>query len=360
MIEGTTTEALGDLLASIRDRRDARFADRSLLWSFSALPRCRNCGRVRIDASRGVGVLVKEDRAHFDNLQSCGSVWACPVCSAKIRFRRAGEVTTILAAHLSGGAGASFLTLTAPHDRTERLTACMVDSADAWRYVTGLRSWKAAAALYGVEGFIRTMEVTHGNANGWHAHLHIALLTTRPLSTDELAGLESALYPLWVRAIERQGRGTPSRRHGIDLRLIRDGEGMAQYLVKVEGAAMELTFADRKKGRHGNRTPMQILGDARSDGDSGDVHVFNEYERASKGKRMLTMSRGLKRRYLIEDISDDEIVSEVIGGERVIDIEGVLWSELVRSRTTGDFLRLVEEHGPHAAMRYLETIGANE
>ena len=36
--------------------------------------------------------------AHYAGLTTCGSIWACPVCSAKIRNTRALEISAATAA----------------------------------------------------------------------------------------------------------------------------------------------------------------------------------------------------------------------------------------------------------------------
>ena len=46
--------------------------------------RVRFCLRHRIDGLKGVEVRYNENRekAHYSNVQRCGSVWVCPICSA--------------------------------------------------------------------------------------------------------------------------------------------------------------------------------------------------------------------------------------------------------------------------------------
>jgi hypothetical protein len=46
---------------------------------------------------------VNGDVAHFAGLMVCGSVWACPECSAKIRAVRSEEIGRAAEAHLRAG-----------------------------------------------------------------------------------------------------------------------------------------------------------------------------------------------------------------------------------------------------------------
>ena len=44
-----------------------------------------------------VAILVQGDVAHYAGLPACGSVWACPVCAAKILDTRAAEIASAAA-----------------------------------------------------------------------------------------------------------------------------------------------------------------------------------------------------------------------------------------------------------------------
>src|SRR5690348_18264205 len=70
-------------------RQVARYWLRGLLRRVTSLPRLRSCGLPFscIVVRRNDGVH------HFSGMSTCGSGWACPVCSAKIRYHRAVEVS---------------------------------------------------------------------------------------------------------------------------------------------------------------------------------------------------------------------------------------------------------------------------
>ena len=49
--------------------------------------RQRDCGAVPIGDQ--VQIRAKDGAAYYAGLETCGNVWLCPVCSAKIHHRRA-------------------------------------------------------------------------------------------------------------------------------------------------------------------------------------------------------------------------------------------------------------------------------
>ena len=57
--------------------------------------RQRNCGAVPVGDQ--VEIRIKDGSAYYCGLETCGNVWLCPVCSAKIHHRRAAELREALA-----------------------------------------------------------------------------------------------------------------------------------------------------------------------------------------------------------------------------------------------------------------------
>ncbi|MCW8722129.1 rolling circle replication protein, Rep63 protein, partial [Acinetobacter baumannii] len=64
--------------------------------SAKLLPRERvgNCLKKRIDKTKQREVKYNENRkkAHWSNVQRCGSVWTCPVCAKQITEKRREEL----------------------------------------------------------------------------------------------------------------------------------------------------------------------------------------------------------------------------------------------------------------------------
>jgi len=80
--------------------------------------RQRNCGAVPVGSQ--VEIRIKDGSAYYCGVETCGNVWLCPVCSAKIRHRRADELRAALAFWEAGGHAASLVTITVPHDLDDR------------------------------------------------------------------------------------------------------------------------------------------------------------------------------------------------------------------------------------------------
>ena len=84
--------------------------------------RTAKCLRIRAhDRDVQVWKSKKHKTASYGGLQTCGSVWVCPVCGAKVVERRRGEIQQAMAQHRACGGEVHLLTLTAPHTRFDVL-----------------------------------------------------------------------------------------------------------------------------------------------------------------------------------------------------------------------------------------------
>ena len=130
--------------ASVRarrqDRRAAKFQLRAGLKPITPNPTFRRCGTTPCSAS-GVGVRVTETspghrRAGFSGLATCGSVWLCPVCAAKIAAGRADELSTVLGNAKKLGYQVAMVTLTVRHKATDPLEDVWGAVSRGWNRVT--------------------------------------------------------------------------------------------------------------------------------------------------------------------------------------------------------------------------------
>ncbi len=128
--------------------------------------------------------------AGYRGLASCGSVWACPRCSAIINQHRATELRGALSSWGEQGGTAALLTLTIRHHPGQRLRDLWDGVVGSWSRLTAGRPWKEFKARTGVAGAVRVVDVTHG-ASGWHVHLHVLLLLES--SCDAVAQLVALL-----------------------------------------------------------------------------------------------------------------------------------------------------------------------
>ena len=343
-------------VAALRAARGARWRLRSLLASVPTPQRVAFCGRSAV--GEFVPVYVDAGSASYGGIITCGSVWACPVCSAKIRQARAEVVEDRAKRWLRDGRGLLFVTLTMPHTMRDDLGALLDSMTAGWRYVRQHRRFRDAGREVGYVGPLRATEITHGY-NGWHPHLHMLLWFERPLTQDEAEAFEQVTFDLWRDAVAHPERGAPSREHGITAirvgRRQRDAEGLAAYLVKVQdgydparpapgwGAAREMTRGDLKKGRRSHRTPFEIA-EAAVRGDKSAAALWRVYCDRTKGRRCLEWGRTLARR-LVVDAAADETVAAAAEGVKVGELTRWEWN-VVRAYNAGPrLLAAVEDRG---------------
>jgi hypothetical protein len=106
-------------------------------------------------------------------------VWACPACAGKIRAKRALEVDYLAKAHLAVGGGLTMVTLTLPHTLGDSLADLLDAMGDAWSLLASGGTWQKYRHRWGVAGYIRALEFTHGEA-GWHPTYTCSSSTTGP------------------------------------------------------------------------------------------------------------------------------------------------------------------------------------
>lgn len=314
----------GDDRKDARRRRRILYGARSWLWQRSSLPRVRRCGCTPTSDAVAVGV-GQDGRSSLIGVQSCGSIWACPVCAAKIEARRTDELREAIEAHVRRGddregGDVLFLTLTMRHEAGQSLAELWDGLSSAWQAAMGgYRAARKARDDAGVRGWIRRVEATHGR-NGWHLHVHALVFVGRELSAETLAHFEDKVFDAWRARLRKVGLAPPLRRYGIKLARVATGGVderagvVGAYMAKgyFESAAAEVGASSGKRGRFGSRVPFEVLADAVDGGSKRDLALWREWERASCDRRSLTWSRGLRAELLpdAEDVSDEAIAAE--------------------------------------------------
>jgi hypothetical protein len=298
------------------------------------------CGR-RIVDSRGVVLKAAEGVTHWCGVMTCGLVWVCPVCSAKIRAHRMAEVRTVLTGALQAECSVGFLTLTFRHHGGQKLGDLLDAGEAAWKRLQRHRAWMRLRSEFGMRSIV-AREVTHGFENGWHPHKHFALVMDRMIGSGRAESIEGEIWPAWLASLRAEGLDA-LRLPGAYLEMCTDAGGLAQYLLKVEGLAMELVLSDVRYGKLGHRSPERIALDMLETGDMSDRPLLVEHARATKGRRMLTWSRGLREEFLVEpELSDEEAAAADVGGVAVLHFDRGAWGRLLRVER-GDGPLLLQE-----------------
>ena len=323
----------------------------------SILPKSRTAKCLRLRAHKQ-DITVWKSKEHgtasYAGLQTCGSVWSCPVCAAKIAERRRVEIIHAMDAHKGQGGLVSLLTLTTPHQRLDNLGDLLAKQAKALHRFWSDRGTKAVFEAMGVLGQIRALEVTHGRNspqnNGWHPHYHV--LVFHGVAGD-LEGWGESLYLRWAECCKRAGLGEPSRAHGLKLH---DGSKAAAYASKW-GLEDEMTKGHTKKALHGE-TPFDFLRSFLADGeDKQAAALFREFAETFKGKRQLHWSRGLKARFAVEEASDEQLAAKIEDRAFLLgQISLEQWRDVLAVDGRGQVLQLAAVGGWDAVEHYLAAI----
>jgi hypothetical protein len=382
-----------------RDRHEARH----VLWEESRKQRLRKCGRSPVGDGSGaparIGIKVTRGGAEgpvagFSGISTCGSVWACPVCSAKILTVRQDELERGLSTWRAAGGTVALITLTMRHHRSQSLRHLWEGLSAAWSGVTSGRDWAREQAAYGSPttrtvtsgarkgqevtedriGWVRVVEATHGD-NGWHVHVHAALLLPGTITPEQVDDLGCGMFQRWRDRLIKRGfraplalrdKETGERQGGLTIKLWQGESGvLSDYFTKndyasaepTKGLAAEVVRGDHKVAKGDNRTPFQILRDITRLGLADDLDLWHEWEEASSGKRQMTWSVGLRAQLLTEpEQTDEEIAEDEGGGDLEVVLPSETWIAIVRTRTACELLEAAEA-GRLVAQKWLDAKG---
>lgn len=310
------------------ERRLLRFSLQSAARELLPRERVSKCLRFPIPAAGTVDVYrsPKFSTAHYGGLQVCASVWACPVCSAKITERRRIELAGGVQFWRSEAAGYLLLvTYTLRHHQGDSLDLLLSALLLAFENVHKGGWWSRFQAKYRIYGKVRALEVTHG-ASGWHPHIHVLyFLGSGPLPA--VAGIEVGLKTRWLELLKKQGRDA-SWANGVDVRM--SDKDIAEYLAKYGEEPNwkiehEMTKTPSKIAKKGGRTAFQLLKDF-SEGDTVSGRLFMQYVVNFKGKSQLHWSKGLRSLLHMDvELSDKEVATK-------LENDAILLAQLTRDQ----------------------------
>lgn len=322
------------------------------------------CLRYQIEKFGIVDVYknLATQKVFYGGLMVCGSVWVCPVCAAKISERRRVELRRAFDLHRANGGYCTMMTLTFSHQRTDRLADNMDALAEAMKRFRSGKVYFGLMGEIGLIGTIRTFEITYGE-NGWHPHIHLLMFHRTEVEAWEIPVLESRFYNLWSAVCGKVGLKA-SRQHGLRLDDAAEADeyiGKWGDLVKSKwGVDREMTKANSKKGRVGSMTPFDFLrvisevGGISEEVDMMYVPHYKEYAAATKGKRQLVWSKGLKEMFEIEERTDEEVAAaKEEPADRLGGIGWEQWRYIVRNDLRGQLQDLIESKGYDTAIDWL-------
>jgi hypothetical protein len=266
---------------------------------------------LRVPAGSGVDVFYAPAArsAHYGGLQTCGSIWMCPVCASKISERRRLELAQALTAHNGLVVLATF---TVQHRASHALSTLLEGFLASLRRLRLGKPWQKIESRFDISGVIRAVEVTHGS-NGWHPHAHLLFFLPGGTETLTMSLFGAALRCRWLGLLARTGLSA-SWAAGVDVRAADDAVG--DYVAKFGAqwtVAHELTKAAVKKTRSGaGRSMADLLSDYALNSDAEAGRLWREYALLFRGKKHLVWSRGLRDRLLgdVDELTDEELANK--------------------------------------------------
>jgi hypothetical protein len=270
--------------------------------------------------------------------QTCGSVWGCPVCAAKIAERRCQEVAAAIAAHRAAGGVVLAVALTFRHERGDVLADILGRFLAAVRAMQSGAPWVRFRERWSVLGVVRSTECTWGMANGYHPHAHMLFFLEPPRTLDmatgervpvadwlpDVAGFRADLYQRWEGVASGHGF-TMNKKRGVKVQTTADFDAkvVAGYVAKYGheperrrwSAAHEVVKGHTKRGKPGRLTPWDFLrryvAADTVKARSAWAARWREYVAAFAGVAQLRWSPKLRERLGLEaERSDAEVAAE--------------------------------------------------
>lgn len=201
---------------------------------------------------------------------------------------------------LERGYTARLVTLTLRHAKGDDLGYLLDGLNEAWGATTKGRAWKDWRNVGCLASeYVKGLDLTWSLRNGWHPHLHIALYM--PPGHD---GDVEWFITRWIACLRAEGfiavREAQDAGREITLESVKEAERITAYAGATAAmpSAEALGMAMKKGRAEGSFGPFEMLARAAA-GDTFFEKRWKEYLEATKGRRQVTTSRGLK-------LSDDK------------------------------------------------------
>jgi hypothetical protein len=288
---------------SVESRRDYRYGRRTKLWSITSLPRVHKCGKTPIGA---VQIQVKDGVAFTRNLTTCGSVWVCPVCSAKVLAKRQLEIADAITAWQKRNGYFVFHTITLPHPKGANVARQRLGLKTAWDAINKGR-FSALNKTYGQAGYLKVIECSSGDC-GFHLHLHVIRFTTRWLTSNEVLDWSESLFNQMSKALVKKGFRAPNiKAQAFDqVEITAEWSG---YFAKSFDNPVDAASSTENVSR--DHSVWRLLDKAIATPKSIYTRLWNDYEKGTHNLRQMTWSQGFRRELgLAEDETDTEISEE--------------------------------------------------
>lgn len=286
--------------------------------------------------------VAEVKKGYFVGLQTCGSVWTCPICANRIQEVRRQEIATAMTHFYKSGKQACMVTFTFPHTAKDTLKELLKCFAEALHDFKSGNPWTKFKNKYGFEGLIRSLEITRGG-NGWHPHTHELLFIDKSVNEEEF---KEWMIQRWLKVCVKAGlvdindvkKQKQFLEHSLDFKF---NCSTSDYLAKFDdksnwGIDREIAKASTKQGKKDGMHPFELA-------YRGYNSLFIEYTEAIKGRAQLFWSRGLKDKVGLNDIQDEEITEENEDDSFIGALDKDQWNKVVKTELRAKVLEMVED-----------------
>jgi hypothetical protein len=327
------------------------------------------CGRRLAHGQTLAEVLysAEAESARWRHVLLCGSVWTCPVCSDRVSAQRRADLREAIAAWRARGGSVVMVTFTFSHHLRQPLADTLGPFLAAHRAMHQRRAYRALRETYGLAGYVRSLEVTWGETNGWHPHLHVVYFVEGSLS-DRSEAFRAAFYAAWSAAAASKGLSMTSE-HGLVVSSA--GVDVDAYVTKFGhepagrwDAADELTRAHSKRARSPSElwryTPFDLLREWLETKGERMAELFREFADVFAGRTQLYWSPGFRAELGLDDPVPDELVPDAAPSDEtvVLRFDRYEFNVIVRYDAQDVVLGLVETAGPAVARQYVDGLVA--
>jgi len=313
------------------------------------------CLKHRQTTSGNIQIVYSEEkkRAYYGNLLACGSVWVCPICSAKITEQRRLELSEAIDRWQAAGGSVFMGAFTLQHTVEDDLKELKRSLNDSFRALAAGREYKRIKDQFQIVGSVSSLEVTWSMNNGWHPHKHTLYFSKVKLSDQDIYNLQNVLSGRWQSVLEKRGRYS-NEQAGVKI-TTGEADQIKNYCFKW-GLSHEIAKSPVKTGRNGGLSPFELADMSSTDKRAG--HLFKEYAKAFKGSKQLTYSRGLKKLLDIQDKPDQETAEELQNEVILLaELDMSAWKRVVIQGMRGIVLEAAAGGSIDILGEYLEKIG---
>jgi len=286
------------------------YANKNNISKLQKVSRTIHCKHSLSENGSCVTVDFNENNAFYMNLQTCGSVWTCPVCASKIQEKRRKEIAQAIDYFYQNKKQSAMVTFTFPHSKNQSLEELLKKQSEALKLFRQGNVWTLFKNRIDFAGLIRALEITHGR-NGWHPHTHELWFIDK---NTKLKGIQDFITERWLDCCYKVGLLTKDKfkafkDNAVNIKM---NCKASNYLAKQDSAinwGIDRELAkSANKGNGKGKNPFEFL----AEDNTFNQNLFIEFSQAVKGKSQLFWSHGLKEKIGIKDIKDEEIAEEEI------------------------------------------------